>query len=360
MKLTRIIAATAAALLPLVASAATFIIPAAGSGPGANGSQWKTELKIHVTGLEPVTVGLRFHRGTAVFDGGTIRIDGSTTRTLDDVVARELQTSGSGAIEVFTEREKDFRRLAVTSRTYNQLPNGDQLAQDVPAVPLADAAVQGDFVILSGPSHANRQRFNFGIYAAKATRVTWDLLRGDGQAVASKSVSYAAAQHVQYNNGIQTLFGQTLQDSDTVRAIIDNGEAFLYGSAIDSSGDPSYAQGVRTREQFDLVFLGIDIDEDGTIDIADANNDGVLDRPLDIITSLFPATIRVIAETELGTRVASGLELLSSTTDAQFNDRNGTLMIGAPGDFKGKTGEVRIRARSDSSIETFVIPIRFL
>jgi hypothetical protein len=190
--------------------------------------------------------------------------------------------------------------------------------------------------------------------------VTWDLLRADGRAVTSRTITYAAGQHIQYNNGIAVLFGQAGQDSDAVRAVIESGKAIPYGSSIDQSGDPTYIPGFRTREQFNLIFEGIDIDEDGTIDIADADGDGELDRPLDIVTSLFPAIIRVVAKTEFGTSVASTFKILTSTTDAQFIDTKGTLMIGAPGDFKGKTGELRIYARSDSSIEVFVIPVRFL
>jgi hypothetical protein len=361
MKLTRIIAAAAAALLPLAASAGTLIIPAAGSGAGANGAQWRTELKLHAEGLVPINVKLRFHQGTNVFDRlGTITVRSSTTVTLPDVVATEFQASGTGAIEVIVENERYFRRLAVTSRTYNTLPNGDQLGQDVPALPLSAAAIENDFVIVPGPSDASRQRLNVGIYTLDATRVTWDLLQPNGSIVASRTVSYAAHQQVQYNTAATAIFGRDAANNDIVRASMETGKAYVYGSAIDLSGDPTYIPGVRTREEFELTFVGIDIDEDGTVDIADADGDGVLDRPLDVVTSLFPAIVRVIAKTEFGTPIIQGLEIVSSTTDAQFIENNGTLMIGAPGDFKGKTGEVRIRAKADAQTEVFVIPIRFL
>jgi hypothetical protein len=342
------------------------IIPAAGSGPGANGSQWKTEVKIHATGLRSILVGLRFHQGSNVFtnpngvnDRFALNVPPGTTVTLDDIVATHFGATGTGAIEITTDGERNFRQLAVTSRTYNTLPNGDQVGQDVPAIPLEDAATVGDFVILTGPSNAARQRLNFGIYAVAPTRVTWDLLRSDGRAVTSKVLTYAAGQHMQYNRGIETLFGQLAEDSDTVRAVIDSGKAIVYGSSVDESGDPTYIPGFRTREQSDLIFLGVDTDEDGSIDLPDLNGDNVLDRPLEIVTSLFPATVRVVIRSEFGNTLGGSLTLISSTSDAEFVDRDGTLMIGATGDLKGKTGEIRIQGRDDSSTEVFVIPVVF-
>jgi hypothetical protein len=367
MKLIRLLAAVSAAVMPVAASAATYIIPAVGTGPGANGSQWKTEIKLHATGTQYVEARLRLHQGTAVHDESPkpgqpiLRVAPSSTITLDDVVEnRFFGITGTAALEVIVPSEQDFRRLAVTSRTYNALTNGDELGQDVPALKLEEAAIEGDLVIIPGPSQVARQRFNFGMYAVEPTRIAWDLLRADGRAVTSRTITYAAGQHIQYNNGVATLFGQTGQDSDSVRAVLESGKAILYGSSIDQSGDPTYIPGFRTREQFNLIFEGIDIDGDEKVEIADANGDGVLDRPLDIVTSPAPVTIHVIATTEFGGVIRSGLTLLSSTAEAHFGERSAALTIIASPEFKGKTGEIRIQARSDSSIEVFVIPVRFL
>jgi hypothetical protein len=362
---TRLFLTAVAALLPLGASAGTLIIPAVGTGPGAFGSQWKTEVKLHVSGTAAVDTKLQFHQEKQVYEDSSfsyyLRVQPSTTVTIDDVVnTRFVTVTGTGALEILVPDEKASRRLAVTSRTYNTLANGDQLGQDVPALRLDEAAVEGDFVILPGPSKAARTRFNFGIYSVKASRVTWDLFHADGRPVTSRAFTYSAGQHAQYNTGIQTMFGETPQNGDTVRAVIEAGSAIVYGSAIDQSGDPTFIPGMRTRERFDLILLGIDMDEDGSVDIPDLNNDGVLDRPLDVVTSLFPASVRVVVSTEFGNAVGRGLEILSSTSDAEFVDTKGTLVIGATGDLKGKTGQIRVRAHDQTSTEEFVIPIRFL
>lgn len=361
MKLKHIITAAAVAILPVAASAGTFYIPGVGNGPGANGSQWRTEVRVHLTGTQQANLFFRYHQGEAVHDGRDLRLRPSTTQTLPDAIEdRFPATSGPGTLELYTNSDKESRRLAITARVYNTLPNGDQLSQDVPVLTADDAAITDDLVILNGPSDALRSRFNFGLYALEATRVTWDLLRADGTAIASKSITYKAKQQVQYNSGTQLLFNANPADGDTVRAVMESGKAFIYGSAVDLSGDPTYIPGIRTREQYDLIFDGIDIDEDGDVDIPDANNDGILDAPLEIVTSLFPASVKVIAHTEFGNAIRGGLSIISSTSDAEFVDFQGTLMIGAAGDLKGKTGEIRIRARADSSVETFVIPVKFL
>lgn len=359
MKLKQIIAAAAVAVMPLAASAATFVIPAVGAGPGANGSQWNTELKLHASGTQSVNVAVRLHQGRYITPDHYITVRPSNTLAIDSELQYQLNINGTGGL-LLSANDKDARRLSTTARVYNKLPNGDELSQDVPVLPVDDAAVEGDLVIVAGPTNAARTRFNFGIFALEQTRVTWDLLRANGAAITSKTVTYAQGEHIQYNNGVESFFGSSRQDGDTVRAVLYSGKAFVYGSAVDRSGDPTFIQGVRTREQYDLIFVGIDIDENGTVDIRDADNDGVLDQPLEIVTSLFPASVKVIAQTEFGDPIRGALEVISSNADAEFVDRQGTLMIGAGGDLKGKTGEVRIRARADSSIETFVIPLKFL
>lgn len=359
MKLKQIIAAAAVAVMPLAAQAATYVIPAVGAGPGANGSQWKTELKLHASGTQYIEAAIRLHQGRFVTPDYYARVQPSHTLILDSELQYQLNIEGTGALLISAD-DKNARRLSITARVYNALPNGDELGQDVPVLPIDDAAVQGDLVIVSGPTSAARTRFNFGIFAVTASRVTWDLLRANGSAITSRIVTYQPGEHIQYNNGVETFFSAKREDGDTVRAVVDSGKVFVYGSAVDRSGDPTFIQGVRTREQYDLIFDGIDIDEDGTVDLRDANNDGVLDQPLEIVTSLFPASVKVVVHTEFGNPVRGALEVVSSTADAEFVDRQGTLMIGAGGDLKGKTGEIRIRARSDSSIETFTIPLKFL
>ena len=73
MHLKRLITASLAALaLPLSASAGSLVIPAAGTGPGANSSHWKSELTIANLSGDPVGVSLVFHdrNGASPFRSG--------------------------------------------------------------------------------------------------------------------------------------------------------------------------------------------------------------------------------------------------------------------------------------------------
>lgn len=362
MRVKNIVTAAAIALLPLAASAATFIVPAVGTGPGANDSRWQSEVKIHVTGASPVEVTAALHQGTSVILSPAVTIAPSTTLTLEDIVAQHFKSAGFGALEILVS-DRDAKRIAVSSRTFNTLPlSGNELGQDVPAVALEDAAAAGDVVVLNGPTNPQKQRFNFGVYAAEATSITWTLVRANGSTAATKVVNYAAGEHVQHNSGVELLLGATAQNNDTVRASIESGRAVLYGSAVhNGSGDPTFVPAVRTRATTAITFIGIDVDENGTIDIADANEDGVLDAPLSVTTSSFPTIVRVVARTEFGD-VVTVFEVVGVTNaaDARVVDAFGTMMVGAGGDLKGKSGEIRLRAKDGAAQATFVIPVNFV
>ena len=76
--LKNILTAASIALLPVAASAARFIVPAAGSASGANGSQWQSELigrcltdrRDHVVAEDPAANGFR---RAAAWDAATDR-----------------------------------------------------------------------------------------------------------------------------------------------------------------------------------------------------------------------------------------------------------------------------------------------
>src|SRR5262249_61805370 len=118
--------------------------------------------------------------------------------------------------------------------------------QDVPAVKISDAATAGDTIVLQAPSSATDARFNFGIYAATAATVRWELVRADGSLAASLDQSLGAGTQQQFNSGIVTLLGSTAQDNDTVQALVTSGNAIAYGSAVNNaSGDPTFVPGIR-------------------------------------------------------------------------------------------------------------------
>lgn len=358
MKFRHFLTATSIALLPLAASAATFIVPAAGSAPGANGSNWQSELTLHNSGPSELRVGLRFHERTAVSEQQYVTIGARSTRSLADVVRTTfLRENTTGAIEVEVA-DRDAKRLAIASRTFN-VSDAGEFGQDIPAVNVTNAAISDDVNVLAAPSSVVSYRFNFGVYSVDASRIRWEVVRANGEVAGATEVSYAAGEQLQYNGGITSLVGVEPRDNDSLHAVVLSGRAIFYGSAVNNgTGDPTFVPGVRTRADITINFLGIDIDEDGTVDIGDHDQDGVLDASLDVTTSMYPSIFRIVAEGEFGELVTFQV-LEAPLDDARLIDNAGTILLGAPGDLKNKTGTLRIRATAGGASSTLTIPIHF-
>jgi hypothetical protein len=353
MRFKNVMSFMAAALLPLAASAATFIVPAAGTGPGANSSHWQSELTLHNTSESALTATLRFHDASGAQQSSDVTINARSTVTIADIVnTRFSRESATGAIEI-TVPDALANRIAITSRTFSASASG-QFGQDIPAVNANDAAGAGDVVVLQAPSSASDARFNFGLYAVTDAKVRWDLLRADGTSVTPiAEQTYAAGTQLQFNQGITNLLGQTEQDNDAVHAVVSSGKLIAYGSAVqNSSGDPSFVPGIRVHADIKINFLGVDLDEDGEIDIPDADHDGVLDRPIDISTLAYPNYFRVIVEGP------ATLEIVEAPSAASVID-NQTIEWSATGDMRGKTGVLKIRATVNGVSEILTIPANF-
>ena len=356
MSVKRLIVVLATGLLSLAASAAEIIIPAAGTGAGANASYWQSDVLLHNVAPRAITFNVSLHVGTDVIGPKSITLEAKNTRQLADIVKTTFGVnSGTGAL-VFNVEDKNVKYLAITSRTYNTVGNV-QFGQDVPAVRAEDAAVAGQIAVLTNPASDLNDRLNFGLYAVEATSVTWELVRADGTTANTIERTYAAGEHVQYNNGLFALLAAgEAKTGDSVYARVLSGKAIVYGSSINATGDPTFVGSSITRDDV-LISFGVDLDENGTIDISDENGDGVLDAPVVIYTSLFPAFFRVAAESEFGDVVT--LSVVRSEADAVFRDANGTMRVGAGGDLKNTSGSIVIKATSNGTETLFTIPVRF-
>ena len=339
-------------LLPFTAGAATLIIPAAGTGPGANGSQWSTELVVHNASASPASIDLIFHDANGPSKAQSFFIGPHTTTTSSDIVRNVFGLTGAtGAIEIDVD-DAQASRLAITSRTFNTSANG-VFGQDIPAVNVTDAAGIGDLAVLAGPAFATDFRFNFGVYAVSDASVTWQLVRSDGTIAASKTVDYKGGTQVQYNNGVVTFLGSTAADGDVVYATVTKGKAIAYGSAVNNvSGAPTYVPGIRTRSDSHIAFA-VDVNEDGTADIKDANNDGVLDAPVDLFTIGFPNFFRVVFPGHDNVKV----ELAEPTPSALVLD-NGTIEWAPSVDQRGTTQSLRLKVTVNGVTEIITIPGR--
>ena len=357
MKLRNLISAAAIALLPMAASAATLVVPAAGTGPGASGSHWQSELTLHNAAPRAATLAITFHQGKTVLGPVEITLQARQTTSVADIVKTKFGVeAGTGALEINVD-DRNARSLAVTSRTFNTSSTGE-FGQDIPAIDVLDAARAGDIATLPGPSAVELNRFNFGIYAVDSTEVTWEVVRADGSVATSKAVTYAAGEHVQYGFGVTSLLGATPANNDTVYARVTEGKAIFYGSIINGTGDPTFVPGVRTRDDVVITFAGVDLDENGTVDVADADHDGVLDAPLSVLTSMFPEYFRLVAYGEFGETLTYEI-VKSPATKSDLLDDNGTLRLIAAGDLKNTSGELQIKISTGNASTIVTIPVNF-
>lgn len=354
MKFRNLIITAAIAALPLTATAATFVVPAAGTGAGAHGSQWQSELTLHTAAPRPVTLTVSLHQGRDVVGPVEVTLQARETLSISDIVQTKFDVdSGTGAL-VIEVADRDARTVAITSRVANVSASGE-FGQDIPSIAIADASIPGDITALTGPSTALGNRFNFGIYAVDATTVEWVLLRADGSEAAKKEVTYEAGEHAQYAS---TFLSDQAADNDTIHARILEGKAIFYGSAINNAtGDPTFVPGIQTREDILIHFLGVDLDENGTVDVFDTDGDGVLDSPVALMTFGYPNYFKVVAAGEFGESVT--YEVVSSPSHTEWLDAAGTLKVVAFPDVKGKSGEIVIRATTGASSTLLTIPVLF-
>ena len=355
MNIRRLITAASIALLPVASGAATLIVPVAGSANGANGSQWRTDITLHNTAARDIGAALTYvaQDGTTATAAATIPARG--TVALTDIVRTSFNKPDTlGAIEVGLA-DTDAAHIAVNSRIYNAVGSG-QFGQDVPAVNSTDVANGGDVVVLGGLTSANDFRLNVGLFTVSNATVAWQLVHADGTLAASKTIDYGAAAQQQYS--APALFNVDLRDNDVVQANLISGKAIVYGSLVNqTTGDPSFINGVRTREDSRITLLGIDRDTNGTIDIPATDN--VLTKSVDVGTIGFPAFFRIVAQAEGNQPIT--FTIVSSTGDASLADSKGTVEMAPSAALQGTTGTLVVRATTpDGQSATFTIPVRFL
>lgn len=359
MKLKNAIIAASIALTAGFASADSldFVIPAAGTGPGANSSQWQSEVTIHNAGAGLLLVKLTYHDGTGALRSIDLPVPARSTKTLSDTVKHDFgQTQSTGAIVIDTDDE--FRgKLAITSRTFNVSPTGE-FGQDIPALTATQSLIVGDTGVLNGPTNAAANRFNIGIFAAQDTNIDWKLVRRDGTIAKSVTKTHKAGTQTQYNGGITSIFGEPAQDNDAVHAVVRSGQAWIYGSVVNNqTGDPTYIPSGKVRENLLPQVLGIDTNRDGVIDFTDANGDGVLDQTLKISAGRFPNDFRIIASDPEKATVS--YTIAESDGSVQFLDAQGLITWWPSAAFLGQNGKLVVNISDGVDTVTFTIPVLY-
>jgi len=339
------------------ATAERIYVPAAGTGPGEAGSRWATELTIHNASTEAANLSLTFHNGNGRLATSPLVINGRTTITRDDIVRTLFNLDAPTGALTIEGSATDLAKTVIATRVFNRSDQGE-FGQEIPSFTSAEATTAGKTAIVPGPADETAARFNFGVFAIEATVIEWSLIRRNGSVAATSQIAYAPESHRQYNRGAETLFASSSEPNDVVYARVVSGRAIAYGSVVNQlSNDPTFIRARVASGNQAVRFLGVDLDENGTVDLVDSDNDGRLDGTVEVITGSFPNYFRIVAEDPEGKRVT--YSLVNGPRDAEFIDTNGTLLWYPSQSLKGTTSTLVVRVSDDGDSRDLVIPVVF-
>jgi len=171
-------------------------------------------------------------------------------------------------------------------------------------------------------------------------------------------MTYSAGTQTQHNAAINSLIGAAAGEGDTIYANVLSGKAIVYGSAVDNgSGAPFYVPGVKTKADTHIEF-GIDLNNDGKIDVADANGDGILDSPIDLYTIGYPNYFRVVVLSDGGQNAKIELADSNTAPNVSILDEQGTVAWAPFSDTRGTTLQLRLKITVNGVTDIVTIPGR--
>ncbi|HVT02096.1 MAG TPA: hypothetical protein VHL58_01835, partial [Thermoanaerobaculia bacterium] len=205
------------------------IVPVAGAAPGANGTNFRTDLAVMNVGVVPATITLTYApSGSAVTKSLTLAPN--ETKTLDDVVPSFFGVSGVsvGSVTAVPVAGSPFN---VTSRTYTSGTGPGTFGTGVPTLPLSESLGLGDSRVFGGiddsmaatvtSQRGGTFRTNFAlvetsgksatvqvsVYFADGTQLT------SGEANGSKALAVGPNQYLQINGLVQAIIGESRETS---------------------------------------------------------------------------------------------------------------------------------------------------
>ncbi|MGZ8831281.1 MAG: proprotein convertase P-domain-containing protein, partial [Thermoanaerobaculia bacterium] len=215
-------------------------VAAVAHAPGANGTLWRSDVRLMNRGVSSANVTLVFtpsgEDGNARFGAVKLAVEPGQVVALDDIVAEQFQTVGTGQLEIIGD-------VLANARTYTNATHGTY-GQFTPAVD-ADSVAAGEsplVVTLLRNDAAFRSNVGFAEIAGQAGAIRerlYDALSG-GQ-VAENVFAIGAFSHRQ--ELVTAAFGPLIARID----VIDGGARVIaYGAVVDNrTGDPIYVPAAR-------------------------------------------------------------------------------------------------------------------
>jgi hypothetical protein len=263
---------------------------------------------------------------------------------------------GSGSLTI-TCGDEARTALGAVSRTYAVTETGT-FGQAVPAVPAALVPTGKAELFLVLPGDPVKERFNFGIRTLGAAAVTWQYLAADGTVLGEAAKAYSGPMLEQYNQGAKSFFGSDA-DGRIVKAVLESGQALIYGSRIDNgTNDGSFMEAQPLKSNQAPLFLGVDAANDGSLDFTDADGDNVLDSPIPCSTSfLFNYAFTIVAQDPEGDPITftlknppTGMTLTSSG--------NGSVYYAPSRQDINKTVQLQVDISDGYSVTAVILPLK--
>jgi hypothetical protein len=232
----------------------------ASHAPGANRSQWRTDLGLLNPGKSAASAQLRFHATTGVVTHSQRVAPGQQVILRDVVdafaVAHALgmyglaTVSGSAALEVVSDRP-----LKISSRTYNLVagnaacyPQGT-LGQNYDAFATEDGIARQQSAYLPQLVENAAYRTNIALTntGSMPASVTVDLFNGAGTKLTSYDVELAAGQYKQENRPFFNKAGQTHLSQGWAWVQVRSGSGILASASVvdNKTNDPTTLPALR-------------------------------------------------------------------------------------------------------------------
>ncbi len=240
-------------LLPAAGAAQTESVvgylPVAGSTPGAQGSSFKTSLRILNPNFVPISGRIVYHPAGRSADAGDPSIDYALapeeSRSFDDVAAA-IGVIGLGSLEVTVTLPvpPTFRPPVFVARIFNDAgtagTSGFTAPLFVTASPREDPPAA---LVLLGPTDSERFRYNVGVLnVGPPVDLTVEVLDPSGAVRHTVNRSYPAQFFQQTSAADFT--GVPLENGQSIRVSPPDASVIVYGATVDNmTNDPSVQYG---------------------------------------------------------------------------------------------------------------------
>ena len=247
---------TFAALIVIAAGAEArnLYIPVAGEVPGANGTYFRTDVRIfNPSSVDDIDVSIHFLptgiEGSNI-PGQVFHVPKRQMLVLNNVLRQlaGVTTPAVGALRLDSDTDKSYDFIA-ESRTYTDSPNpavGGTYGQYIPALDVTSAFEK---TVITHASHNANYRTNVGIMNPQRVPavITPSLVLPDGTLIAEGAqLTIPAMSMIQMS--VPAMFGTDRQFDDAFVVIDSTQAVFGFMSIIDNrTGDPFFVPGAEDK-----------------------------------------------------------------------------------------------------------------